>query len=301
MNKWDASKIPSLEGKIIVVTGANSGLGFECVKELLKHNAKVIFACRNEEKATNAIYSIKKDYPEADAIFMKIDLDDLDSVKSFAEKAKESLPKIDVLINNAGLMALPEREETKQGFERQIGVNYLAHFHLTSLLLPLLEKSPDGRVVTVSSIAHRWGKMDLDDLMAESPYKPFRSYSESKLACLMFAYELDRRLKEHNMKTIAVSSHPGWSDTPLSQNSKKGFRAIFSLGQPAWKGALSILYAATAEEVERGSYYGPRAMGGAFGYPKKNKSSKLSRNEELQKALFDKSVELTNSIFFEDK
>lgn len=308
MSKWTAAEMPDLSKKLAVVTGANSGLGYHTAVELARHGATVVLACRGREKTEAAMQQIKAAVPGAKLEFMALDLADLDSIAAFAKSLKARQKKLDLLFNNAGVMALPLRR-TQQGFEMQIGTNHLGHFALTGSLLDLLNATPGARIVSTASMAHTWTRgMDLDDLNWErKPYKKWDAYGKSKLANLLFTYELQRRLSKAGSAVLSVAAHPGYAATNLQtagpEMEKSGFgRALMSVGnaifaQPAEMGALPQLYAATTPEVHGGEYFGPDGMGGSRGYPKKVGSSRASRDEQTAGALWALSEQLTGVRF----
>lgn len=264
MAKWTAQDIPDQSGKLAIVTGANVGLGFEVTKALAAKGAKVIMACRNLEKAKVAAAQI-----QGAVEVRRLDISDLDDVQRFAGEIQLDYKKIDLLINNAGVMACPQAESA-QGFELQWATNHLGHFALTGLLVSQLEAASAARVVSLSSIAHRDGRFYWDDLNHRNNYKPMRVYCQSKLANLVFALELDRRLQARASKVISVAAHPGVSNTNLAY-SGPGFaqslpgKALVWLGsrfiQSAVDGALPTLMAATSPESKGGDYYGPQSNG----------------------------------------
>ena len=305
--KWNFNDMPDQSGKIVVVTGANSGLGFIATRELAKRNAEVIMACRNLEKAGKAKNDILKQYPNAKLHVMKLDQASLASVKTFAEEFKSKFSKLDILLNNAGIMQPPKRE-TEDGFELQIGVNHLGQFALTGQLFDALKKSKNARVVAVSSIAHKTGKINFEDLMSEKKYSRNAAYSQSKFANVLFGYELARKLKEHNINNIkSVVSHPGYSNTSLQQNGPAiGGKSMLSriyavtdrlIAMSADKGSLSLLYACTMPDVESGDFIGPGGIYQARGFPKRYKSVKSTYNEEDAKKLWEVSENLTGIKF----
>jgi NAD(P)-dependent dehydrogenase (short-subunit alcohol dehydrogenase family) len=263
--KWTAEQIPSQAGKTALVTGANSGIGYQAAVELARHGAYVLLGCRSVTKGQEALARLKAEVPGAKAELVELDMASLRSIRAFATAYVNSGAALDLLINNAGVMALPKREVTEDGFERQFGTNHLGHFALTGLLLPALAKSPAARVVTVASLAHRNGKIDFNNLQSEKSYKPWDAYGESKLANILFAKELDRRAKAAGMKLESVPVHPGVSVTNIFANGPGagGLKAmIFKmlapvLMQPDTAGALPTLYAATAPGVKGGEYIGP--------------------------------------------
>ena len=274
--KWTEADIPGQAGKIVVITGANSGLGFFTSLELARKGARVIMACRNLEKGEEARQKILATRPEYEPELWELDLSVLSSIRSFAEKflAKHQGP--DVLINNAGVMALPYMK-TSDGFEMHFGVNHLGHFALTALLWPGICKLPGARIVNVSSAAHNSGKIRFEDIHWEQDYKKWGAYGMSKLANLLFTLEMTRRLKDSDFKVLVASAHPGYADTSLvakgmnmSGSDKTGGivnAANRILAQSGPMGALPSLYAATDPGVEAGSYYGPSGFLRLYGWP----------------------------------
>lgn len=298
---FNINNAPSQKGKIAIVTGANIGLGFETTIGLAKKGAKVIMACRNLQKAEQAKKTIQEKVPDADLIIMELDLNSLQSVRDFAKSFSEKFNQLDLLIENAGIM-IPPFSKTKDGFESQMGVNYFSHFLLTNLLFPLLNKTKNARIVTLSSKAHERGRIDFQNLNAEKSYSKMGAYSQSKLACLMFAYELQRRLEKAGSNVIAVSAHPGVSNTNLGQYIPKLLYNLFLpvtllfLHSPE-NAALPSLMAAMDENVKGGDYFGPTGFNGMKGEPGKVKSLRHSYNEEVAKKLWEVSEELTQSKF----
>jgi hypothetical protein len=288
---WTPEQIPSLDGKIILVTGANSGLGLESTRLLAGRGAEVIMACRNPEKGKAALDSIRKEHPQANLTLMSLDLADQQSVKDFAEAFKARYDHLDILLNNAGLMA-PPLSRTKDGFEMQFGTNHLGHFALTGLLLDLLEKAQAPRVVTVSSVAHNFGRIYFGNLNAEKSYYRWTFYGQSKLANLMFARELHRRLRQSGSRIQSIAVHPGYSDTNLQDGT--GF-ALFNrfFAQPQHMGCYPSVYAATSAEAKSGGYYGPNGFFEIAGYPAPARMRKLARDEQVAKRLWETSEELT--------
>jgi NAD(P)-dependent dehydrogenase (short-subunit alcohol dehydrogenase family) len=282
------------------VTGANSGLGFHTALELARHGAKVVVASRSDLRGKEAVARIIAEVPTADVDLRSLDLADLTSIRSFADAVQASYPSVDLLINNAGVMAIP-RQTTADGFEMQLGTNHLGHFALTGLLLPLLQRTPDARVVTVSSTAHKPGRIDFDDLMSERSYRRWKVYSATKLANLLVAYELQRRLTAAGANLISVAAHPGTSATNLVSVSAQDNivkRLVMPAGarlisQSAAKGALPQLYAATAPDVKGGEYFGPNGIAESFGYPKRVDSVPASKNLDDAALLWSVSEELT--------
>lgn len=302
-DKWTLQDIPDLTGKVIIVTGANSGLGFEDTKAFSGKGAKVILACRNLKKGNNALLKIQKEIPKADVEVMQLNLANLDSIKNFASEFKEKYDRLDLLVNNAGIMMVPY-QKTVNGFESQIGTNHLGHFVLTGLLYDLLKKTEGSRIVNVSSNAHKFGDMDFDNFMYEEgkDYSRMKAYSRSKLANLLFTYELDRRFKEQNIKAIAVAAHPGMANTGLADHMMGWvapvLKPLFSFFmQSAAKGALPTIRAAVDSEVKGGDYYGPGGSNEHRGYPVKVRSTEVSHNEEDAKKLWEISEKLTGIKF----
>ncbi len=287
------------EGRIFIVTGANAGLGYETSKELAREGAKVIMACRDLSKGESAKKNIQKEVSKADLEVMKIDLSKLSSVREFAEKFKSKFEKLDVLINNAGVM-MPPYTKTEDGFELQFAANYLGHFLLTGLLLDHLTKTPDSRIVNLSSIAHKSGKINFDDLHSEKKYSASGAYSQSKLACLMFTFELERRLEnsKHN-NTIATAAHPGVAITSLMRHMPKWVYYLLRytiapfITQSASRGAEPTLMAATGEAIS-GDYFGPTGYKEMKGDPGKAEYTELSKDEDIAKGLWEKSEELVD-------
>lgn len=288
---WTAKNIPDLTGKIAIVTGANSGIGYEAARALAAKNATVILACRNKEKGEAAIRQIDQEYPEAKAELMCLDLSDLTSIHCFADEFTSRYSQLDILINNAGVMAIPFRK-TADGFEMQFGTNHLGHFALTGLLLNLIMNTPKARVVTVSSSMHLFGKLDFDNLHGEKYYHRQGAYAQSKLANLLFMYELQRRFERAGIDTIAGAAHPGWTETNLQVHWRLLWMMNSFAGQRPEMGALPTLYAATGPDVRGGEYYGPRGWQ-VWGYPARVRSNKRSHDEIVAARLWTISEELT--------
>ncbi len=304
--KWTAANLPDLSGKVFVVTGGNSGIGLEAARELARKGGHVVVAARDTAKAERALEDIRTSVPHASAETLRLDLADLASIRTFASALRARHARLDVLCNNAGVMALPYRK-TADGFEMQLGTNHLGHFALTGLLLDLLLATPGARVVTVASGAHRLGRIGFDDLQGERRYSKWRAYGQSKLANLLFSYELARRAEKAGADLTAVAAHPGYAATHLQEagprmaGSALGAR-IFALGnrllaQPASMGALPTLYAAAAPGVRSGDYYGPGGPGEMAGHPKKVDSSRRSHDHETAERLWRISEELTGVRF----
>ncbi|MGM1059028.1 SDR family NAD(P)-dependent oxidoreductase [Saccharothrix sp. Mg75] len=294
--KWTEQQIPSQQGRVAVVTGANTGLGFETARRLAERGASVVLAVRDPEKGERAAARI-----DGDVSVRELDLTSLDSVRAAAAGLRATHPRIDLLINNAGVMYTP-KQTTRDGFEVQFGTNHLGHFALTGLLLDLLLPVPGSRVVTVSSTGHRIrAAIHFDDLQWERSYSRVAAYGQSKLANLMFSYELQRRLAAHGT-TTAVAAHPGISGTDLARNAPAVTRRLITwlapvVGQPASAGALPTLRAATDPSVLGGQYYGPDGLAGGRGYPTPVTSSPASYDLTAQQRLWTISEDLTGVRF----
>jgi NAD(P)-dependent dehydrogenase (short-subunit alcohol dehydrogenase family) len=302
-DKWTADRIPDQGGRIAVVTGANSGLGLITARELARAGARVALACRNTDKGDEAQREISEEVPDAETEVFALDLADLASIRSFASDFTKSHPGLDLLVNNAGLMA-PPRRTTKDGFELQFGTNHLGHFALTGLLLPSLEGREGARVVTVSSGAHRMGRINFDDLHGERRYFRWTAYGQSKLANLMFALELDRRLRAAGSTVSSLAAHPGYSATNLQSAAPPLVdRAVMVVGnllvaQDAEVGALSLLYAATEPGLEGGTYVGPDGLGEQRGYPQPRAAiSNAALDQDAAARLWAVSEEATDVHF----
>ena len=291
--RWDDRLMLDQSGKVAIVTGAGSGLGFETVRALAGKNAKVVMAVRNAAKGREAAARIKKECPRADVDVMELDLADLSSVRKFAQDFTKRFSRLDLLINNAGVM-VPPYGKTVDGFELQFGTNHLGHFALTVLLIDMLKKVSGSRIVTVSSGAHAFGMLDFDDLNWEKRrYNAWQAYGDSKLANLYFTRELQRRLDEEGSDVLAVAAHPGWAATEL-QRHQWWVRLLNNFfAQPAGMGALPTLYAATASDVHGSEYFGPDGKGQMRGYPVKVQSSKRSRDMVVASRLWEVSEEMT--------
>jgi NAD(P)-dependent dehydrogenase (short-subunit alcohol dehydrogenase family) len=295
--KWDISRIPAQVGRIAVVTGANSGIGFATSKALAMKGAEVVLACRTPTKAHKAMAEIRKCCPEAKLHFLALDLGSLSSVADFGSQFKNEFTSLDMLINNAGIM-IPPYGKTADGFETQFGTNHLGHFALTGHLLPVLKTTPKARVVTVSSIAHRTGRINYKDLHSEKSYIAWGAYSQSKLANLLFSYELQRRFEAHGIDTQSLAAHPGCTNTELGRHMDKlSFIARLFLRQTPLMGALPTLRAATEPEALGGQFYGPEGFLTMAGHPIQEKSSKRSRNEKAGSELWVLSEELSGICY----
>ncbi|MFN7180053.1 oxidoreductase [Hyphomonas sp.] len=302
MTKWTVSEMPSQQGRVAVVTGT-VGLGYETALALARSGAEVIVAGRNFRNGDAAVGRIQARARSGKVRFEPLDLASLKSVEAFSERLKGQLGRIDLLVNNAGVMVPPKRLETEDGFELQLGTNYLGHFALTARLMPLLQKGRDARVVSVSSIAARRGRINFDDLQAAGSYEPFPVYAQSKLACLIFALELHRRSMAGRWGVTSLSAHPGLSRTNLLLNapgqksislSRRLARLMF---QPASKGALPTLYAATAPGAAPGGYYGPDGPAELRGYPAPSVVPDKAQDPETAARLWRLSEDLTGVAF----
>jgi NAD(P)-dependent dehydrogenase (short-subunit alcohol dehydrogenase family) len=306
--RWTAADIPDLTGRVAVVTGANTGLGLEIARELASSGAGVVLACRSPERAERARSDISR-AAAADRIFVEhLDLASLASVREFAERVLDVHDGIDLLINNAGVMALPRRE-TADGFEMQLGTNHLGHFALTGLLLPGLLARPGARIVTMSSTAHHLGRIDWEDLQGHRRYRRWRAYGQSKLANTLFAFELSRRLTTRGADCLSLVAHPGFAATELQlrgpRMDRSGWRERLwehvnrLFAQSAAMGALPALHAATAETVRSGEFYGPDGLTGAFGHPTRVEGSASSKRVEDAVRLWAISEKLTGVHYLE--
>ncbi len=295
-NRWSEKDVPDQTGRVAIVTGANSGIGWDTARVLAQKGATVIMACRSMERGNSAAEKINALRPSGKIVVMQLDLGDLNSVKAFAADFRAKYQRLDLLINNAGVM-MPPYGKTKQGFEQQFGINHLGHFALTGLLLDMLNATPNARIVTVSSGAHRFGDINFEDLNWEKSYPRQRAYGQSKVANLLFTYELQRRLAAAGQHTLAVAAHPGWTATNLQQYSGafRLFNPIFA--QTTDMGALPTLYAATAPDVRGADYFGPGGFMEMRGYPKKVSSNTHSHDEQVARRLWDVSEKLTQVTF----
>lgn len=294
--------MPSLKGKNAIVTGAG-GLGFEDALALAKAGATVIIAGRDASKGEAAIAKIRNEWKEADVSFEILDLADLASITAFSARVSTKIDTLDILINNAGVMTPPTRLETVDGFELQFGTNYLGHFALTAHLLPLIKKAK-GRVVSLASIAALSGKINFDDLQAESEYTPMPVYAQSKLACLMFALELQKQSDENNWGITSVAAHPGISRTELlvDKNDRKSMSGVvrkyaWFMFQPVAQGALPTLFAAVSPDAKPGHYYGPHGVREMRGYPREALMPKNALDTEASRRLWTVSEQLVGLRF----
>jgi NAD(P)-dependent dehydrogenase (short-subunit alcohol dehydrogenase family) len=294
---WTFDDIPDQTGRIAIVTGANTGIGLETARMLAQKGARVVLACRNPEKGEAAALRIAAERPTGSAAFAPLDLSDLDSVGAFASSFAATHPRLDLLVNNAGVM-VPPLGRTKQGFELQFGTNHLGHFALAARLLPLLERAAEARVVVVSSSAQNFGRIEFDDLNWERrPYSAWSAYAQSKLANMMFALELRRRLERAGSELRVTAAHPGWTATDLQRTS-----GVVRLLNPLFAmkphdGALPTLRAATDPSAESGSYWGPSRFGEMNGPPDRARISERAKDETVAKRLWDDSEKLARLAF----
>ncbi len=305
--QWDYEDIDDQTGKVFVVTGANSGLGLWATKGLAANNATVVMACRSRDRAESARDEIKKEYPEADLDIILLDLGSLESVRQFADEFNQHYDRLHGLLNNAGIMQPPYRT-TEDGFELQMGVNHFGHFALTGLVLDKIKSTPGARVVVQSSGAHEMADgIDFDDMNNQESYSRTGAYARSKLANLLFAFELDRKFKEHEVDALAMGVHPGYTATNLQSSgpSLDGW-SLFSIlykftntlfAQSVEMGALPLLYGAVGPDVNGGDYVGPRGFFGMRGYPGRTEASDTACDEDLAKELWVRSEELTGVTY----
>ncbi len=295
-------EIPSQLGRTAVVTGATSGLGYETALALAKADAEVVLTGRDDRKGHAAVERIGREAPGTKVSYERLDLASLASIANFAQRMHDR-ETLDLLINNAGVMALPRRTTTADGFEAQFGTNYLGHFALTARLIPLLQRASAPRVVSVSSLAHRTGFIDFDDLQGARVYSPWKAYGQSKLACLMFALELQRRSDAVGRGLMSIAAHPGFSRTSLFASGPGGLLSLASdfaapfFGQSAAEGARPILFAATSSRAKPGGYYGPGGIGELRGAPATALIMPQARNVADAARLWDISEKLTETSF----
>jgi NAD(P)-dependent dehydrogenase (short-subunit alcohol dehydrogenase family) len=298
---WTPEQMPDLAGQTIIITGGNSGIGYEAALQFARHNANTILACRSLDKGYAAAKQIVASCPDAKVEVMELDLSSLASVRRFADAFHQSQRSLRALVNNAGVMALPYRK-TEDGFEMQFGTNHLGHFALTGLILDLLLATPDARVVNVSSGAHRMGRIRFDDLEWKRGYYKWFAYGQSKLANLLFTFELQRRADAAGAKLLAVACHPGYAATNLQSAGPRmagssvteSFWSMMNraLAQSAAMGALPTLYAAVASDVKGGDYIGAGGFAEMWGYPAKVNPSAAAQDTAVAKRLWEVSEEL---------
>ncbi len=301
---FDPSQLAEMPGRVAIVTGANTGLGFETARVFAQKGIKTILACRTESKALAAQQRLLQEFPNAQLPFMQLDLSDLDNVRAFAAKFRERGEALDILVLNAGIM-MPPYSKSVDGFESQMAANYFGHFLLTSLLLDLIPDTPESRVVALSSNAHKMGKKKIhfDDMQFESKYSAMNAYAQTKLACLMFANKLNRVLKDNNRRLVAVSAHHGASDTDLGRSMNKVLAGIarytvipFITHTPD-KAAHPQIQAALDAAVEGGDYYGPQGFQELKGPSGKVRQLPYALDVAHQDRLWDVSCELTGATF----
>ncbi len=306
MNKWSFENIPSCDGKVAIVTGANSGLGYYTAMGLAENGGEVVMACRNMEKGKKAKAALLKKNPGSNLKLMQLDLSDLISVRNFAEAFTSQFNRLDLLVNNAGLMAIPKRKTT-DGFEMQFGVNHLGHFALTGLLFDILKSTGGSRVVNVTSMAHNIGKIRFDDINWDKNYNRWKAYGMSKLANILFTFELADRVLANGIDMKVLVAHPGHADSSLIEKGPemsgrnflvKAVRFLNRLvAQSTEMGSLPILYAATAPEAVHRAYYGPRGFAGARGYPGRTYPNRKKISKDLQQELWQISEKMTGVQF----
>ena len=300
--KWTAEHIPAQNGRVAVITGANSGLGLVTARELARKGAHTVLACRNQATGEEARRAIVTRAPTAQVELAELDLASLGSVRTFAERLRSEHDGIDLLINNAGVMA-PPRGTTADGFELQFGTNHLGHFALTGLVIDMLEGRDDARVVTLSSGAHRIGRIAFENLSGERRYFRWRAYGQSKLANLLFALELDRRLRAAGSSVKSVAAHPGYASTNLQHAGPTRLDELLMIvpnkviAQSDEMGALPTLYAATEPGIEGGTYVGPDGLAEQRGHPKEVSPNAAARDEEVARRLWEVSEEMTGVRF----
>jgi NAD(P)-dependent dehydrogenase (short-subunit alcohol dehydrogenase family) len=301
-NHWTPSDLPDLTGRTALVTGANSGIGLQTAVELARRGAHVLMACRDAMRGDEALGQVRVQVPGAQAHLLELDLADQSSVRQCAAKVLATYPVVDILVNNAGVMAPRRRRVSADGHELQLATNHLGHFALTGELLPALGAA---RVVTVSSNAHRMGRIDVDDLDSERSYRPWAAYGQSKLANLLFAMQLQRLADDAGLPLVSVAAHPGYAATELVRNGPLGSgigrgplgavvdRVSRLVAQPAEMGSWPSLYAAAMPDVVGAEYFGPDAWGGWRGHPARTSAAPAAYDADLAAALWHRSQELT--------
>jgi NAD(P)-dependent dehydrogenase (short-subunit alcohol dehydrogenase family) len=303
-HKWTVQDIPSQAGRLALVTGATSGIGFYTAKELARKRATVIMPARDMRKAKEAAERIEAEVPKAQLYLAKLDLADFNSVREFGEHIRQryGTGSLDLLVNNAGIMALPKRTMNSQGLELQIVTNYFGPFLLTALLFPLMKQEEGSRIVTVSSTTARSARPEFDNLQSEKRYVPHRgAYAQSKLADLIFAFELHRRLSAANSCIASIAAHPGWALTDIGRSVSRGFRILMKLTRPLWQsaeaGSLPLLFAATSPNARKGGYYGPDGWAEAKGSPTAAFEPAVTKNATVGRRLWDESERVTDMQF----
>ncbi|MFK8009493.1 MAG: oxidoreductase [Saprospiraceae bacterium] len=285
----------NLSGKTAIVTGSNTGIGYETALDLYQKGAKVYIACRNEEKALNAIKRMKAQGGTGELVYGHLDLASLSSVKDFSDKVLETESRLELLINNAGVM-IPPPSKTEDGFEIQFGINFIGHFALTGHLFNLMEATKDSRVVTLSSIAHRNAVIDFDNFRLEKDYNNWREYGQSKLADIIFALEFEKRLRSNGCQIISLAAHPGFSKTDLQKNMDEGMLASLDL-MTAKEGAQPTLAACLREDAKGGQYWGPDGPNEQKGKPALAKIDAAALDQNLNAKLWDWAKETTGVNF----
>ncbi|TDC71421.1 oxidoreductase [Streptomyces hainanensis] len=302
MAGWTAGDMPDQSGRLALVTGANSGIGYATARELARRGARVILACRSEDRGREACERLRAEVPVADVEFRPLDLADLSSVRAFARDLE--VERIDLLVNNAGVMALPYRE-TVDGFETQMGVNHLGHFALTGLLLPTILATPRARVVSLSSIGHFGSRVDAGDLLGEGRYRRLTAYAKSKSANLLFTHELARRLAAAGSDVVAAAAHPGYAATNLQyagprmegrRLAERFTTLTYLFAQSADRGALPSLFAATAPDVRPDAFVGPRLQGWR-GAPARSWRAKWTLDDAVAERVWERSEKLTGVTY----
>jgi NAD(P)-dependent dehydrogenase (short-subunit alcohol dehydrogenase family) len=303
-HKWTVQDIPSQEGRLAVVTGATSGVGFYTAKELARKRATVIMPARDMRKAKEAAERIEAEVPKARLSLANLDLAEFDSVREFGEHLRQryGTGSLDLLVNNAGIMGLPKRTVNSQGLELQIATNYFGPFLLTALLFPLMKEEEGSRIVTVSSTVARSARLEFDNLQSERRYVPHGgAYTQSKLADLIFASELHRRLSAANSCIASIAAHPGWALTDIGRSVSRGFRILMKLSRPLWQsaeaGSLPLLFAATSPNARKGGYYGPDGWMEAKGNPTAAFEPVVTKNATVGRCLWDESERVTDMQF----
>jgi NAD(P)-dependent dehydrogenase (short-subunit alcohol dehydrogenase family) len=303
-HKWTAQDIPSQEGRVAVVTGATSGVGFHTAKELARTRATVIMPARDMRKAKEAAERIKAEVPKAQLYLARLDLAEFDSVREFGEHLSQryGTGSLDLLVNNAGIMALPKRTTNSQGLELQIATNYFGPFLLTALLFPLMKEEEGSRIVTVSSTTACSARLEFDNLQSERRYIPHAgAYAQSKLADLIFAFELHRRLSAANSCIASIAAHPGWALTDIGRYVSRGFRIAMKLSRPMFQsaeaGSWPLLFAATSPNARKGGYYGPDGWMEAKGNPTAAFEPVVTKSATVGRCLWDETERVTDMQF----